>query len=104
MGDDKKGLRVGIDPGGLLHHSCCCHLPAEVAAVEEEMVGGQSQLDSLAALSAQLAPHRHCRALAQQWVIFDASQPWIYGSMVPKWLESWTSHGLSIFRLNGLPF
>ena len=27
-----------------------------------------------------------------------------YGSMVPKWLESWTSHGLSIFRLNGLPF
>ena len=39
-----------------------------------------------------------------KWTIFDASQPWIYGSMVPKWLEFWTSHGLSIFRLNGLPF
>ena len=36
-----------------------------------------------------------------KWTIFDASH---YGSMVPKWLESWTSHGLSIFRLNGLPF
>ena len=38
MADKEKGLRVGVDPGGLLDRVCCCHLPAEVAAVEEEVM------------------------------------------------------------------
>ena len=47
VADQEKGLRVGVDPGGLLDCVCCCHLPAEVAAVEEEVVGGRSQLEPL---------------------------------------------------------
>ena len=66
VADQEKGLRVGVDPGGLLERVCCCHLPAEVAAVEKEVVGGRSQLEPLAALPAQLAPRRHGHALVQQ--------------------------------------
>ena len=78
VADHEERPRVGVDPHGLLHGGGCGHLPAEVAAVDEEVVGGHCQLDPLAPLPPQPAPHRHRRALVQQ------SQPQFDGVQLPQ--------------------
>ena len=63
-GDERSG--VGVDPGGLLYRGGSRHLPAEVAAVDEEVVGGDTQLETLAPLPAKASPHSQCCALVQE--------------------------------------